>query len=40
MNKQYKPDSMEIQFMRDASTGWASLALLESETTLDSGSRN
>ena len=29
MNKQYEPDSMEIRFMRDASTGWASLALLQ-----------
>jgi len=29
MNKQYEPDSMEIKFMRDAATGWASLALLE-----------
>jgi squalene-hopene/tetraprenyl-beta-curcumene cyclase len=29
MNKQYKPDSMEIKFMRDAATGWASLALVE-----------
>jgi len=29
LNKQYKPDSMEIKFMRDAATGWASLALLQ-----------
>jgi squalene-hopene/tetraprenyl-beta-curcumene cyclase len=29
MNKQFKPDSMEIRFMRDAATGFASLALLE-----------
>jgi len=29
MNKQYEPDSVEIGFMRDAATGWASLALLE-----------
>jgi len=29
LNKQYKPDSMEIRFMRDAATGWASLALLQ-----------
>ena len=29
LNKQYKPDSMEIKFMNDAATGFASLALLE-----------
>jgi hypothetical protein len=29
MNREYEPDSMEIRFMRDAATGWASLALLE-----------
>ena len=28
MNHQYKPDSMEIRFMRDAATGFASLAYL------------
>jgi squalene-hopene/tetraprenyl-beta-curcumene cyclase len=31
MNKQYKPDSMEIQFMRDAATGFAAKALLTAE---------
>jgi hypothetical protein len=29
MNKQYEPGSMEIRFMRDASTAFAALALLE-----------
>ena len=29
MNKRYEPDSMPSQFMRDAATGFASLALLE-----------
>ncbi|HEY1495264.1 MAG TPA: hypothetical protein VGF49_12020, partial [Candidatus Solibacter sp.] len=29
MNKQYPADSMEIKFMRDAATAFASLALLE-----------
>jgi squalene-hopene/tetraprenyl-beta-curcumene cyclase len=29
MNKQYEPDGMEIRFMNDAATGWASLALLQ-----------
>ena len=29
LNKEYKPDSMEIRFMRDAATGFASLALVE-----------
>ena len=31
MNKQYEPGSMESRFMRDAATGWASLALLEGQ---------
>jgi hypothetical protein len=31
MNKQYEPDSVEIGFMRDAATGWASLVLLEAK---------
>jgi hypothetical protein len=35
MNKQYPADSMEIKFMRDAATAYASLALLESQTKLD-----
>lgn len=30
MNKRYPPDSMQIRFMRDAATGFAALALLES----------
>jgi squalene-hopene/tetraprenyl-beta-curcumene cyclase len=29
LNKEYEPGSMEIRFMRDAATGWASVALLE-----------
>src|SRR5262249_36565276 len=29
MNKKYPPDSMQIRFMRDAATGFATLALLE-----------
>jgi hypothetical protein len=28
MNKHYEPDSMQVQFMSDAATGFASLALL------------
>jgi squalene-hopene/tetraprenyl-beta-curcumene cyclase len=32
MNKRYEPDSMQSQFMRDAATGYASLALLASES--------
>ena len=31
MNKEYEPGSIQIRFMRDASTGWASLALLEGQ---------
>jgi squalene-hopene/tetraprenyl-beta-curcumene cyclase len=31
MNKQYEAESVEIGFMRDAATGWASLALLEAK---------
>jgi squalene-hopene/tetraprenyl-beta-curcumene cyclase len=31
LNHQYKPDSMEIKFMRDAATGFASMALIKSE---------
>lgn len=31
MNKQYEPDSLEIGFMRDAATGWASLVLLDAK---------
>jgi squalene-hopene/tetraprenyl-beta-curcumene cyclase len=31
MNKQYPADSMEIKFMRDAATAYASLALLEAQ---------
>jgi squalene-hopene/tetraprenyl-beta-curcumene cyclase len=29
MNKTYAPDSMQVKFMRDAATGYATLALLE-----------
>jgi squalene-hopene/tetraprenyl-beta-curcumene cyclase len=31
LNHQYKPDSMEIRFMRDAATGFAALALTKAE---------
>jgi squalene-hopene/tetraprenyl-beta-curcumene cyclase len=31
LNHQYKPDSMEIKFMRDAATGFAALALIKAE---------
>ena len=30
MNKRYEPDSMQVRFMRDAATGFATLALIES----------
>lgn len=33
MNKRYPPDSMPFQFMRDAATAYASLALVESPPT-------
>ena len=29
MNKRFEPDSMQIRFMRDAATAFASMALLE-----------
>lgn len=29
MNKHYPPDSMQEQFMQDAATGFAAMALLE-----------
>ena len=29
MNKVYKPDTMMVKFMRDAATGFASMALLQ-----------
>ena len=35
MNKRYAPDSMPLRFMRDAATGYAALALLESNSTSD-----
>ncbi|HYW48243.1 MAG TPA: hypothetical protein VE959_35595 [Bryobacteraceae bacterium] len=31
MNKRYEPESMQVRFMRDAATAFASLALLEAE---------
>ena len=31
MNKRYEPGSMQVQFMRDAATGYASLALLAAQ---------
>jgi hypothetical protein len=33
MNKQYKPESMEIRFMNDAATGFSALVLLEAGDT-------